>query len=158
MSFDQSINNTTSFAEILCKNTNNDIKNNIIIRSIAREVREWAEHRDQLEPFPTNDLGGMCAIASGRLWRKLTQSGIHATIHLAETIGYAHCYVVVDDYVLDVTATQFAEFRREPIVYIHTKEAEAFDYYNTTKVFNSSKQLREYQKKMRWPVDQTCFE
>jgi len=149
-----------TFDEMFVKGFEFDDKvfDKILIRSIMSEIREWAEHIDQLSPYPTNDLGGMCAIASGRLWQKLMQAGINAEIHLCECDWYAHVYVVVDDYVLDVTATQFKEFRNQSILYIHKKEAEAYEFFNTTQVFKHIRELIAYQKKLRWPIDQRAYE
>lgn len=136
--------------------------NNHIIE-IARAVRRWTEERDDMQRHPTGDLCGFCAIAAAHLWRELKRADINAEIHVAEMavqgkVSGSHCYVVVDDNVVDVTATQFNEFRDKPVVVIHSKEAEVYAYYNTAHVFNDPSELRRFQKKNKWHADQIAYE
>lgn len=69
----------------------------------------------------------------------------------------AHVYCVVDDYIVDVTATQFKQFRNERVVIMHCKEAEAYDFYQSRAVFKCADSLRRQQKKDLWPQDQVAL-
>jgi hypothetical protein len=129
-----------------------------LIRSIAHQVRQWCEEKDQLEKHPTETLGGWCAIAAAHLWRELQRKGIEARIGLADCKWYSHCYVIVDDHIVDVTATQFKQFRDLHVVILHEREAAIYEFYNTTETFSDARKLRKFQKKARWPNEQICYE
>jgi len=136
-----------------------EISNLMLIRSIASQCRQWCEDRDQLERNPTGNLGGWCAVASGHLWRELRRKGINSEIHLANVGSrYSHCYVMLEDYVVDITASQFREFRDLSVVFLHEREAQIYEFYRTTEVFESAGMLRKFQKKHRWPEHQICYE
>lgn len=120
---------------------------------IAQKVRIWAEDK-ALKRKEKLDLTGWCAIASAHLLRELKTAGIEAEIHLFESNKYSHAYVVVGDYVVDVTATQFKPFKRTPVVILHHKEAEQYEFYNGDQVFYYPSDLREYQLRNGWPKDQ----
>ena len=125
------------------------------VLAIATDVRYWAEGRSR-----NDDLEGWCAIASAELFRRLKREEIPAEIHYCmdqKDLQSCHVYLVVDDYVVDVTATQFTQFRDKPVVIMHSREAEVYDFYNTNMVFRSAEDLRAYQKKLRWPADQVAF-
>lgn len=120
------------------------------IESIAKDVRDSVS-KEAEKSKRSSSLRGYCAIASAKLHQSLTDAGIDAELHLHNG---AHVYVVVDDHVVDVTATQFHEFKYTPIVIIHTKVAQQYYYYETTKVFKSAASLREHQVKTKWPRTQ----
>jgi hypothetical protein len=127
------------------------------VTAIAMDVRLWAEAR---ATFGKNDdLNGFCAIASAELHKRLAAAGIASEIHLWywDQDESAHVYCVVDDHVVDVTATQFREFRDEPLVIMHTREAEVYTYYQTKEVFKDAASLRRMQKRTKWPADQVAF-
>lgn len=126
------------------------------VHAIATDVRYWAEGRNDC---PTTDLNGWCAIASAQLFRELERQGIKAEIHawVHRDSEEAHVYLVIDDHVVDVTATQFRQFRDTPVLIMHHREAQQFEYYQTVSVFHSVTELRAWQKKHRWPVDQVAF-
>lgn len=66
----------------------------------------------------------------------------------------SHVYLVVDDHVVDVTATQFDEFRGTPVVIAHYKEAEQHYFYQSSEIFGTPKELRKFQRKTGWPKNQ----
>ncbi len=141
------------------------------IVAIATEVRYWAEAKaqdDRYEDGPTSrliqklaghkfDLNGYCAIAASELYKRLTAAGIRSEIQLADADWGCHCYCVVDDHVIDVTATQFPEFRNKEVVILHSKMAEEHEYYRPSATFGCSKELRRYQKNHKWPSEQICY-
>ena len=125
------------------------------VAMVATQVRYWTEARGAVDrPY----LNGWCAIAAGRLFNELAKLEIKCEIHawVADS-GEAHVYVVVDDHIVDVTATQFFEFRNEPVVIMHQREAEQYEFYQTVSVFHSVEDLRKWQKKGRWPKAQLAY-
>lgn len=125
-----------------------------IVMAEAMEVRYWAEAQAEYD-----DLNGWCAKASAELHRRLAKKGIVAEIHMWywEEDESAHVYCVVDDHVVDVTATQFRQFRNVPVNIMHCREAEVYDFYQTKEVFECADKLRKFQKKTRWPAEQVAF-
>lgn len=130
----------------------------IRIHTIAEEVRHWAEElarkRGHSEDY---DLNGFCAIASAELLKRLKKAGISAEIHLATSWGGSHAYVIVEDYIVDVTATQFSEMRNKTVVIQHEKELDHLWYYRSTHVFVEPRKLRKAQIEWEWPQDQIAF-
>lgn len=128
-----------------------------LISEHARRVRIWAEGTNRRRRYPQPDnLNGWCAIASAKLWRQLKAAGIDAEIHMAtEDIG-CHVFLVIEDHVVDITATQFHEFRDKKLVIMHHREAEQYWYYQTADVFETAEELRANQIRTGWPIDQTA--
>ena len=127
------------------------------VLSVAREVRAWTEMQDNKKHYPTKDLNGWCAIASAQLARRLTIEEIPHRICMAEDPIGCHVFLIVEDHVVDVTATQFMAYEKEPVVIIHEREASARWYYQVHKEFSTPAELRKYQRKMGWPSDQTAW-
>lgn len=124
---------------------------------LANKVRTWAEKYAAKNDF-SDDLTGMCAIASAKLSRALTDAGIAHEIHLFNDWG-CHVFLVVDDHVLDVTATQFFEFKNIKIVFrpLRMIDIEKCYYYKSSKKFSSAKELRAHQIKTSWPIHQRAL-
>jgi len=123
------------------------------VAAIAKRVRIWTTDRAKKANYNPRDLTGWCAISAAYLFRELQKEGIKSAIHVKDYYN-CHCFVVVDDHVVDVTATQFAEFRNKPIVIMHIKEAEAYSFYTTEKVFKLPDELRAHQLRTKWPKRQ----
>lgn len=123
---------------------------------IATEVRQWVEARDGCMDYPSRDMNGWCAIASAELHRRLAAEGIYSVLFMSEGFG-SHVFIVVDDHVVDVTATQFREFKNKKVVVLHTKEAEQYDFYETSQMFETPKKLRKYQVRNHWPGEQIAL-
>lgn len=126
------------------------------IKVVADEVRYWAETEAPRYGHNEETLCGMCAIASAELWKKLKMTGIHGALHVAESDWGSHVFYVIDDHIVDVTATQLPGFRNKPIVILHTKEAEMHEHWRAVHEFKSAKELREFQVRYRWPKSQTA--
>ena len=125
------------------------------IFSIAQGARRWVEQKANTHGNKKDiRLTGWCAIASGYLFRQLANAGIESEIHLHENNNFCHAFIVTNDHVVDVTATQFSEFRHIPVVILHTKEAEQYEFYQTNEIFVYPDQLRRYQHKNGWPSKQ----
>ena len=127
------------------------------VEDVAAIVRYWAE--DRADMGKEDDLTGWCAKASAKLFKQLQQQGIAAEIHVwvHAASPESHVYLVVDSHVVDVTATQFRQFRNTPVLIMHEREAQAYEFYHTTLVFHSVEALRKWQKKERWPFDQIAL-
>lgn len=130
------------------------MKNRRSVETIARHVRAWA--LDQAGVYE-RDLCGWCGICSAELWRRLTRAGVDSRIHLHNSDWESHVFLVVDDHIVDVTATQFTEFRQVPVVIIPEFEGKAYSFYSTVEVFNTAEELRRHQLKTKWPKMQVAF-
>lgn len=123
---------------------------------VAMDVRSWAEARAE-GTYMAHDLNGMCAITAAELFRRFSQIGLTPEIH-AWICPYdqqsAHVFLVVDDNVVDVTATQFSMMQGQSIYVRHVREAEQWDWYQSQMHFNSIPDLQRWQKKHRWPLEQ----
>lgn len=130
-----------------------------LITEHANRVRTWAELTNSRRAFPgPSNLLGWCAIASARLWRELSAAGIESEIHMATGGGCgSHVFLVVDDHVVDVTASQFNEFYKKKLVIMHRKEAEQHWFYRTDDVFETADELRRSQIRTGWPKEQTAL-
>lgn len=122
------------------------------IKKIAEGVREWAVEKAVAASYNPDNLCGWCAIASAELFTRLAAAGIDAEIH----INNNHTFVIADDNVVDVTATQFEAFDDTPVVIMHTKEVDEdiHWYYTGTKIFRSVEKLHAYQVSTKWPKHQ----
>jgi len=128
------------------------------VQAIALGVRKWAEDQDANSTWLTHDLGGWCAIASAELHRRLALVNIPAEIHISSTGLMSHVYVVVEDHVVDVTATQFGQNFRDKKVFIsHLKEAEVLAYWQSEDIIADSKELRLHQERTGWPKSQIAL-
>jgi hypothetical protein len=128
-----------------------------IVMAEAMDVRYWAEARATFGD--ADDLNGWCARASAELHRRLVKKGIASEIHMWwwDEDESAHVYCVVEDHIVDVTASQFHQFRNVPVVILHCREAEVYDFYQTKEVFKCADKLRKFQKKTKWPPEQVAF-
>jgi len=124
----------------------------------AKKVRSWAEVTNKRRKYPhSSDLNGWCAIASAKLHRELAEVGIVSELHMAQGDWGCHVFLVIEDHVVDVTATQFGgEFLRQPIVIAHHKELEHHWFYQSCDVFPTAEELREHQIRTGWPENQTA--
>jgi hypothetical protein len=127
-----------------------------VVEAIATDVRYWAEGK--AEGF-SKDLNGWCAIASGQLFRELEKKGFQPKLRAAvdRFTCWAHVFVVLDDQIIDVTATQFREFKNQPVVIGHEKELQKNWFHQHTDEFISVPQLRAWQKKERWPAREIAY-
>lgn len=126
------------------------------VQDIAQDVRDWAEDKAE---WDGHDLTGWCAKASAELFKRLSRAGVKAEIHMwvSPVCDSAHVFIVVEDHVVDVTATQFREFRNHPIVIKHVREAEVYDHWQSCDMFTSVKALRRQQMRDDWPADQVAL-
>lgn len=130
------------------------------VLEIATDIRFWAEGRAEGDPNANpKELDGYCAIASAQLFRTLTSEGFEPELHVWEDTDSrdAHVFVVLEDHVIDVTATQFRQFAERAVVIMHVREAEGYTYWNSSYSFKSVEELIKRQKKDRWPARQIAY-
>jgi hypothetical protein len=120
-------------------------------------TREWAEQYAKRYYF-ASDLCGLCARASAKLFRMLTEAEV-GDIVLVETtteLRGSHCFVLYQDrYILDVTATQFGY--EDDIMIIDTWKLDGVPYHWVIEnKFDNVKGLRKFQKTTGWPDSQVA--
>lgn len=118
------------------------------VQKAAARVRQWAEdNAARVTVFPS-DLTGLCAISSMRLYTNLRRARLHH--HADIKLGYnrQHCFVLVDDWVVDVTATQFGRKSYKPVtIEPHTN---VFPW-KVVRKFDSAAELRKFLYAHKWP-------
>lgn len=115
------------------------------IERIATLTRKWAEKLAIVESFPP-DLCGLCGRASGKLFYELALAGFRPSIHSSG----GHCFVTLDDHVIDITATQFNETRKIPVYIVETSSVLGKWQYNSRQSFNELKRFMVYQNNSGW--------
>lgn len=69
-----------------------------------------------LDEFETDqNMTGLCAVASIGMLKSLLRHGIHATLVEGRFGGECHCWNMVGDQLVDLTATQY-DFDAEPVL------------------------------------------
>lgn len=119
---------------------------------IATQTRKWAEKHDYA--FNT-DLKGMCAIASVELFKRLKNENFNPQLKVAiHGIG-SHVFVVIDNFIIDITATQFGHSKK--VVIKNKKEFTIINWYwRSNKTFKTHKNLIKFQQKTGWSKNQTA--
>jgi hypothetical protein len=130
---------------------NNDLRSRVLI--VAKHVRQWTQDKANRTRYNPHNLCGWCAISAAHLFRELRRKNIDVELHYVRN----HCFTVVDDYVVDVTATQFVDFEDVEINILHYKEAQEYRFYNTEKIFTTPTQLRDHQLRTKWPTREICY-
>lgn len=112
---------------------------------IARLARRWAmRHRAKFNC--DDDLAGMCAIASGYLHRLFYKAGIESYL----CVNHEHCFVLANDHIVDITATQYG---LKPVTIVKVEKAYQ-EFWFIEKKFKTPNDLFEYQFDEGWPFDQ----
>lgn len=124
------------------------------VEQAAFKSRRWAERKAEEEDFHKQSLKCWCARASAELFKTLTRRGIGAKLHMFEGERFSHVFVVVDDHIVDITATQFSPFRMSAVVIMHLREAEQYEFYQAEQEFSTVEDLRKYQIKKDWAANE----
>jgi hypothetical protein len=134
---------------------NEDLRD--IVMAEALDVRYWAE--GQARGARQDDLAGWCARASAELHTRLQRLNIDSEIHMWywNRDASAHVFLVVHDHVVDVTASQFREFRHQLVNIMHVRLAQVYEFYQSREQFTSAVTLRRVQQQRRWPWDQVAL-
>lgn len=146
------------------------------VRKIAQESRDWAENVAELLGH-SQDLMGMCAIASTHLMIRLLKEGYTDARVRKVLVEYhgehlGHCYVEVDGWIVDITATQFDEGAPNEcdisfvLMFLASERdtppscvARVAQYYatGTGKTYKSQSSIVFSQKKERWSENETAY-
>jgi len=122
------------------------------IVAIAHDVRLDMEMYAEDNDFP-KDLTGLCAIASSELFTRLKRKGLSPVICLNVLDSCdCHVFVVVEDHIVDITATQFGKYNNVVITEFIDNQKQWF--WNAHRAFTSVKELHNHQRKTGWIEDQ----
>ena len=80
---------------------------NEILSVAALSRRACDEYHDMFGRMFWDGLGGMCGLASHFLMHNLARAGVASQFIMATANNAAHCWIAVDDFNVDITATQF---------------------------------------------------
>lgn len=112
--------------------------------SICQKVRKKIKKISEEVNFSDHYLSCLCGVASGYLFLALGKAGIKAKIAVSEE----HAFLLVEDQIVDITASQFG---REDICILDTKTA----YEPFWEVKCSFNNLRDFVRHQRqWPIEQ----
>lgn len=128
----------------------------LAVRKIAKTVRAWAEQEAVRLGFGS-ELAGMCASASAKIHHMLKDIGIDSKIVYSNSETYGdHCYVLVHNHIVDVTATQFEYYDFEPIVMmpLEKKVVRHYRFWRGTQTFETVVDLITFQQANDWPSEQ----
>jgi len=118
---------------------------------IGKKARAWAERTAKKEHFGS-ELSGLCARSAVQLYTLLSQNSIEATI--VYNRAHFHFFVLVEGYVIDVTATQFLNTYDKPVLVLPTEETSQYPQYTIDLVFPAPQKVAFYQKRTHWPTNQ----
>jgi len=121
------------------------------VRDHAYRVRRWVEFNCIKLGGHSPCLEGLCAIASAELWRRLRKDGIRAKLGHAQDEYEHHVFVIVDDHIIDITATQFnancAKVEVRPVNHLLHPW-----YWKVTETFDSDDALHVHQTDTDWVI------
>lgn len=129
------------------------------LRAVAKAVREEVVRKNEDEELGFGDyLEGMCAVASVILFQKLKDNQFDPRIAYAlhNNEEEAHVFCIVDDLIVDVTATQFGFFDVE-ILKIGCPHSQRW-FWKPVRKFATVEELVIRQKKDGWPRHQRVDE
>jgi len=106
----------------------------------------------------SNTLIGLCAIVSSELWCRLRENGIEARKLMASSSLGSHVFLLIDDYIVDPTVSQMAEYKFKDYVILHEKEAKHWYHIKNITEFKNPADLLKKQIKWKWPPHQLVRE
>lgn len=126
------------------------------IKQIATQTRRWAMRNRQRAKVPST-LMGMCAIAAGELWSRLTKAGIQSKIAIRNVMCEGHCFVIVGEYLVDITATQFNGEMKAVEIRHRAEARKQYNFWRCTKIHDTANQLKQHQARTGWPNHQIVW-
>lgn len=122
----------------------------LILFKIARPLRKELE---SLFGYP-KDCAGLCAIATAELHRRLKAIRIDSTMVVWNGNCEGHCFLLVDEMMVDITATQFHGFEKNKILIKPFMMMKESGQWKATKTFTSIKPFRDYLLDSEWSSEQ----
>lgn len=123
-------------------------------KRVRRFIKRLAKERQG------GDLVGFCAIASAELFRQLKKAGVDH-IELAMWINQyndAHVFLLWQDFVVDITATQFGHSWTRAVEIRPLKEAiSLLEKWQPLYTFKDPDDLRRDQLENGWPEEQVAL-
>jgi len=120
------------------------------LKKILKTTRKWAEK--QADEFPLDygeDLSGLCAVASKKLYKKLKANGFNCELAYNDR----HCFVLHNKHrVIDITASQFG-LGRINVFTLHDN-IEDGHHWVIKKTFTDVDELSDYQIERGWYDEQ----
>lgn len=95
------------------------------IEGIMWDVRTWAEKTQEHAGYWHDDMQGLCAICSYVLFKRLRKHGYKPVL----VVAWCHAYVELENYILDVTATQFSKHWKKVVITPKTDRRVQDAYY-----------------------------
>jgi len=129
------------------------------IKKVSTKIRKRLDNRNKSRDRAlygkeySLSLSGCCAIASVMLFEELSKLNISCKLALSENSDYDHVFVMIGNTVVDITATQFGNFKKVEIVDI-SADGNKKDFWEVSKVFDKPSELVAYQKQSGWSNDQ----
>lgn len=127
-----------------------------LIEDVAKEARAQALYRNEIEELGyDDDLLGMCAVASAILFQMLVDAGFDAKICYAVGQAFmdeAHVFCMVDDLIIDITASQFG-LRDVEVLKKGSPHSRRW-FWTPQRKFSTVEQLAVRQRKDQWPRHQ----
>ena len=143
------------FKSIHFSHTKDETVQNKIITA-AEATRKWAEE-NYVRHNASENLCGLCAIASSRLWQNLQMRGIKSRLMMSnlERHSFYHVFVEHDGLLIDVTATQFGE--EEIVIKPIETSSECPWYWEPMYVFDTPVALQQHQNETDWVHEQIAI-
>jgi len=120
----------------------------VALRRIARRVRTCIEEIAKSDFRSPHRCTGYCGRASAMLQQELRHAGFNARIAYVCEDHSGHAFVVVDNHLVDVTATQFGIFGRTVIRKFPYNKY--WFWRNPVQFFDTPKDWIEYQTSNGW--------
>lgn len=99
------------------KNILMDYKTKNQIIQVASICRRWTEQYARTHAwFSPTTLSGLCGVASVKLYHELEKCDINSVIHYAISGEHNHAFVTVADILVDITATQFFDYKYTDVI------------------------------------------
>jgi hypothetical protein len=134
------------------------------VNSLIKEARQWCddyvEYNRAKGIHVDPDLSGMCAIATSYLSQRFNEYGVEYKIGIYDTSDFGHCFVVYDNHLIDLTATQFntkqyQKYQKIEIRKLSNLDIEKFPFWEITHKVNNRHELLTYQKNKGWLQEHT---
>lgn len=127
------------------------------INTIASRGRYWIENH--FSDIFDDNYEGACAWASTYILKQLQEAGINSYVAISQipNKGGQHAYVVTDDVVIDVTATQFQDRVDKylpPIIVVGKNRAKEFFWNDVITRLHTPQAVVDFTLEPEWPEEQ----
>lgn len=128
-----------------------------LISEIASQGRFWIE--SQFSEVFTDEYEGACAWASTYILKRLQEQNINAYVAISQlnNKGGQHAFVVTDNHIVDVTATQFQDRIDKflpPIIVVDKKKAREFFWHDVISRLHTPQAVVDFTLEPEWPEEQ----